>query len=150
MKSGKKIKVLFITAMFMASCQTLLAQATYSITINVENLRNSSGVVQFALYNKEGSIPDKKFEHYYKIGTAAINKQQATFTFQDLPTGRYAVNILHDENENGKIDMGLILPKEGIGFSNYEKIGPRNQPNFTKASFEFHDNKNITIKIIYL
>lgn len=49
---------------------------------------------------------------------------------------RYAVNILHDENANGKIDKGFILPKEGIGFSNYSSVGPMNRPNFSKALLE--------------
>jgi uncharacterized protein (DUF2141 family) len=31
--------------------------------------------------------------------------------------------LLHDENKNGKIDKGFILPKEGIGFSNFQSIG---------------------------
>ena len=41
------------------------AQQTYTIEIIVEDLRNSTGVVQFALYNQEGSIPDEKYKHYY-------------------------------------------------------------------------------------
>lgn len=32
---------------------------TYSLTVKVEKLQNSKGVVQFALYNKDGSIPDE-------------------------------------------------------------------------------------------
>jgi len=32
---------------------------TYILTVKVENLRNSKGVVQFALYNKDNSIPDE-------------------------------------------------------------------------------------------
>ncbi len=38
---------------------------TYSLTIEVKNLRNEKGVVQFALYNKDGSIPDEDYENYY-------------------------------------------------------------------------------------
>ena len=58
--------------------------------------------------------------------------------------GNYAVNILHDENNNGKIDKGLILPKEGIGFSNYSSIGLTNRPNFKKANFELAQSKTIS------
>ncbi|MDI1353782.1 MAG: DUF2141 domain-containing protein [bacterium] len=71
-------------------------------------------------------------------------------TFSNLPQGRYAVNILHDENENGEIDKGFILPIEGIGFSNYNSIGLTNRPNFSKASFDLNCNKKLAIKIIYL
>ena len=34
----------------------------FSLTVRVDGLRNSEGVIQFALYNQEGSIPDERFE----------------------------------------------------------------------------------------
>ena len=125
-------------------------EETYSLTITVKDLRNSKGVVQFAIYNKEGSIPDEKYKKYYKKDIVAINNQTATITFNDLPKGRYAINILHDENKNGKVDKKFILPKEGIGFSNYKSIGMRNRPKFSKASFEVNANTEKIIKIIYM
>jgi len=123
---------------------------TYSLTIKVKNLRNSKGVVQFALYNKDGSIPDEDYENYYKIVKGVIVNGSSTVTFKNIPSGKYAVNILHDENKNGKIDKGFILPNEGIGFSNYQSIGLTNRPNFSKASFELKENKSISVKVIYM
>jgi uncharacterized protein (DUF2141 family) len=110
-------------------------EETYSLTVEVKDLKNSNGNVQFALYNKNGSIPDEKFQNYYKIQKSEIVNGASSTTFKNIPRGLYAVNILHDENRNGKIDKGLILPKEGIGFSNYEKIGLTNRATFVKASF---------------
>ena len=121
-----------------------------SLTVEIENLRNSKGVVQIALYNKDGSIPDEHFKNYFKMEKVNIINGKAEGTFSHLPKGNYAVNILHDENNNGKIDKGLILPKEGIGFSNFTSIGLTNRPNFKKASFEFNQNKSIKVKMIYL
>ena len=123
---------------------------TFSLTIKVEHLKNSDGIVQFSLYNKEGTIPDEKYKKYYKKKNAKIDHNTSTITFKNLPKGKYAVNILHDENENGKIDKKFILPKEGIGFSNYESIGFSNRPNFSKASFELNSNMEIHIKVIYM
>jgi len=123
---------------------------TYSLTIEVKNLRNSKGVVQFALYNKNGSIPDEDYENYYKILKGEIVNGSSTITFKNIPSGKYAINILHDENKNGKIDKGFILPIEGIGFSNFQSIGFSNRPNFSKASFELKENKTISVKVIYM
>ena len=122
----------------------------YSLSVTAEHVRNSKGIVQFALYNKNGTIPDEHYKKYLKIGTGKIINGKATFTFSNLPEGKYAVNILHDENENGKLDKGFILPKEGIGFSNFQSIGLSNKPNFTKASFDVKEDKSIVIKMIYL
>ena len=121
-----------------------------SLTVEVENLRNSKGIVQITLYNKDGSIPDEQYKNHFKMGKASIINGKSQCTFSNLPKGNYAVNILHDENSNGKIDKGLILPKEGIGFSNYSSIGLTNRPNFKKASFELNQNKTIKVKVIYM
>lgn len=88
----------------------------YSLTVEFENLRSPEGTLIVALYNKDGTIPDEKFEHYYKIGQTGIVSTKAQYTFTDLPEGTYAVSVLHDENNNGKIDKKFIVPKEGIGF----------------------------------
>ena len=124
-------------------------EETYSLIIKVNELRNSKGVVQFSLYNTEDSIPDEKYKRYYKKGISSINEGTSTLTFTNLPKGNYAINILHDENENGKVDKGFMLPKEGIGFSNYESIGMRNRPKFSKASFKLNETTTKNIKVIY-
>lgn len=123
---------------------------SYSLTVEVKNLKNSKGIVQFALYNKDGSIPDENYRNYYKMQKSEIVNGASTTTFKNIPRGQYAVNILHDENRNGKIDKGFILPIEGIGFSNYEKIGLTNRAKFMKASFILNSDKNIKVKIIYM
>ena len=103
----------------------------------------------FALYNREDAFPDEHYKKYYKKMTGKIEDQSSTVTFKDLPAGKYAVNILHDEDGNEKIKKGFILPKEGIGFSNYQSIGIGNKPNFKKASFEVNKDKSVAVKIIY-
>ena len=149
------MKIAIITLIAFALTLTLYSFAnpnvnTFSLTIEVKNLRNAKGVVQFALYNKDGSIPDEDYENYYKIVKGEIVNGSSTITFKNIPSGKYAVNILHDENKNGKIDKGFILPKEGIGFSNFQSIGLTNRPNFSKASFELKGNKTINVKVIYM
>jgi len=147
-------KILMVTGfiLIMSSFQSPQKETTYSLTAKVQGLRNSKGVVQFTLYNKDGTIPDEKFENYYQMEASEIHNGSATITFSQLPEGRYAINILHDENENGEIDKKFMLPlpAEGVGFSNYESIGLFNRPNFSKASFGLNKNLTINIKVIYL
>ena len=122
----------------------------HTLTVNVSDLRNDQGVVQFALYNKDGSIPDKDYENYYKITTGEIINGAATATFSNIPSGSYAVNILHDENKDRQIDRGFIFPSEGVGFSNFQSIGLRNRPSFSKASFVVNGNRTVSVKVIYM
>jgi uncharacterized protein (DUF2141 family) len=121
-----------------------------TITIKVNGLRNSKGVVQYSIYDKDGTIPDEDFKKYFYQKIGSIKGGNSTMTFVNMPKGRYAVNILHDENKDGKIDKGYFLPIEGIGFTNYSSIGLMNRPNFKKASFEVNNDVTKTVKIIYM
>ena len=80
-----------------------------------------------------------------------IENRNAKVVFNNLPEGSYAVTVLHDENNNGKIDKKFMLPlpKEGVGFSNYIDFGLSNRPNFKDASFNLNSDKTITVKVIY-
>lgn len=93
----------------------------YSIVIKVDNFRDSKGVAQFALYNRDGTIPDEKLKKYYKKEVGEIKGGKSCVTFENIPGGRYAVTVLHDENSNGEIDKIFFYPKEGFGISNFRK-----------------------------
>lgn len=121
----------------------------YTLQVEAHNFRNAEGVAQFALYNEDGTIPDENLKKYYKKEVGQIRNGKSSVTFKDLPKGRYAVTILHDENSNGKVDKILFLPKEGFGISNFDKISLSNRPDFSKASFELADDTIKTIKLIY-
>jgi uncharacterized protein (DUF2141 family) len=148
----KKSLILLIVFAFSLSLYSFIRPKadSHSLTIEVRDLRNSIGVVQFALYNKNGSIPDEYYENTYQLLKGKIVNGSSTITFKNVPPGKYAVNILHDENKNGKIDKGFIFPIEGIGFSNFQSIGFTNRPNFSKASFDLKESKTIKVKVIYL
>ncbi len=150
MKTKSLITALVVTSILLSSYTFQNNQLSCQLTVNVKNLRNSKGVVQFALYNQDGSIPDVHFKKYFRKMIGEIKDSTSSITFDNLPPGKYAVNILHDENKNEKIDRGFILPIEGIGFSNYQSIGISNRPNFSKASFDVKENKTISVKVIYM
>lgn len=137
-------------AMILTSLKPSGPQVTYSLTVKVKDLRNSKGVVQFTLYNKDGTIPDEKFKNYCNQEIGEINNKSSSITFKNLPKGKYAINVHHDENKDKKIDKGWILPIEGIGFSNFKSIGFSNRPNFKKASFYLDEDMTKTVDVIYM
>lgn len=150
MKRIIKSTLILSSLLFFTSFVSPENNSTYSLTVEVNNSRNSEGVIQFALYNVDGSIPDEKYEKVYKMLKGRITEGSASVVFDDLTPGTYVVNILHDENLNGKIDKGFILPVEGLGFSNYESIGLTNRPKYSKASFELSSDMKIVVKVIYM
>ncbi len=138
-----------LVIVFLSSFSTQ-KEETFSLTIEVRELRNSTGTVLFALYNREDAFPDEHYKKCFKKLTGKIENSASSVTFENLPEGKYAVNILHDENNDGKIKKGIVLPKEGIGFSNYKSVGFSNRPAFIKASFDLMSDKKILVKIIYM
>ena len=64
-----------------------------------------------------------------------------------LKKGLYAIKVLVDNNDNGKIDLNFFgIPKEQFGFSNNVR-GILGVPKFEKASFKLSSNKKIEIKL---
>jgi len=139
-----------VLAIVLLTSFSIQKQETCSLTVDVSELRNSKGTVLFALYNREDAFPDEHYKKFFKKLAGEIINGASTVTFKKLPEGKYAVNILHDENNDGKIKKGIILPKEGIGFSNFQSIGISNRPTFSKASFSMLSDKKIKVNIIYL
>lgn len=74
-----------------------------------------------------------------------IKSDREIFKF-DLNSSTYAVNLFHDENQNGTLDKNLFgIPKEGYAISN----NPNGYPTFKNSSFLLNSDKNITIKVQY-
>ena len=140
-----KRTILILTMLLLS----LGANERFNLTVDVQGLKNQKGVVLVNLYNKEGTIPDKNFTKYFKKEIVPITGSSVKVTFKNLPKGRYAVGVLHDENGDGKVEKGFMLPKEGVGFSNFSSISPFNKPNFKKASFMLDKDKSIKVKMIY-
>lgn len=138
------------TIMLLTSFGHQKKEINFSLTVEVADLRNSEGVVQFALYQASNPFPDEEYKKYYRKRTAKIADGYSAITFENLPSGKYAVNVLHDEDENGEIKKGMVLPKEGIGFSNYKSIGLFNKPEFSKAGFILNSDTTVQVKVIYM
>ncbi len=105
------------------------------VTIVAKNLRNDRGLVRACLTNQADRFPtcDDPERSFKVVGQASGT---VTLVFNDVPPGRYAVALLHDENGNGKADLAaMMIPKEGFGFSRDAKVrfGP---PRFGAAAFD--------------
>jgi len=104
-----------------------------SIRVEITGLKNSSGQLGINLYNKKDGFPSD-WQKAYKHVLIPIDGQKATYTFTDIPYGKYSVSVMHDENKNKKLDTNFMgIPKEGYGVSNNitSSFGP---PKFEDAT----------------
>jgi uncharacterized protein (DUF2141 family) len=133
-------------AAFLAIFISIAANGQHELVVEVSNIKNQEGNVAVALYNTENGFMKSPFQG--KSLKAA--KGSVEFVFQDVPAGTYAVSVMHDANENGKLDYRTSgIPKEGFGFSNnaLSKLGI---PKFEKAKFEFTTKTKIQIALRYI
>ena len=74
----------------------------------------------------------------------------ATVAFGDVDPGTYALVVLHDENENFKMDTMLGIPKEGFGFSRNPviRMGP---PKYEQVKFTIAPGHNVqAVRLKYM
>lgn len=103
-----------------------------TLVIAVTNVRSSVGRVRADVCAERAFLKDG-CPHAAEAPAVAGT---TTLTVRGLPPGRYAVQLFHDENGNGKVDRALFgIPKEGVGFSNDApiRLGP---PKFAAAAID--------------
>ena len=100
------------------SASPAASEGKCSLIIHVTGFRNTKGLLGAELFTSSAGWPEdvsKSFRHEH----FPIEGDHATARFDHLPAGRYGVVVLHDENENQKLDRNIFLvPKEGFGFAN--------------------------------
>ncbi|RYD91422.1 MAG: DUF2141 domain-containing protein [Sphingomonadales bacterium] len=104
-----------------------------TVSLTVTGLRSAKGQVLVCLTREADHFPDCSGSTTARSAIVPATHPQATFA--DLPQGRYAISVLHDENANGRADKTLgLIPREGFGFSRDApvRMGP---PKFEQAAF---------------
>lgn len=123
------------------------AAPTGSLTVQITNVRNASGVVHVDL------CPEAHFlkEDCPLSADAPARAGVTTVIVPGVPAGRYAAQVFHDENRNRKVDRALFgIPKEGIGFSRDAPIR-MSPPKWQDAWFDFAGGRQaITLRMRYM
>lgn len=105
-----------------------------SILVQIDGLRSNRGQIMACMTANPKTFPDcQKDPNARHLTVPAMNGE--TVQFKDVPQGRYAIALFHDENGNGRMDKMMMLPREGFGFSRDAPLqfGP---PRFGAASFQ--------------
>jgi uncharacterized protein (DUF2141 family) len=113
---------------------TLAATAASSsrLTVEVSGLRNEEGMVCLSLFSNEEGFPSSSdravFSRCIEAGEAS------SVTFDQLASGRYSVAVIHDANQDDKLNTGFLgIPTEGFGFSRNPRIGT-SAPSFSDTA----------------
>lgn len=129
------------------------ASSPVILSVHVTSLRNAKGMAIVALHNT-----DKGFQNDVAVQSKTVDLSKSltgkardiTVTFLGVAPGTYAVSILHDENNNNKVDTHWYKkPKEGVAVSNNPRPKMR-APRWSEAKFDIPaTGKDIEIAVWY-
>ncbi len=120
-----------------------------SLTVEVNGLRNQQGSLRLSLFSSEQGFPNRS-DRAVAFRCVEAKAESVSVTFDQLPPGRYAVAVIHDANNDGKLNTGFLgIPKEGFGFSRNPRIGI-GAPSFHDTAISVTGESTIQIKLNYL
>lgn len=125
-----------------------LSQST--LNVSVSGIRSNSGNIRLAVYCCNDDFNKNKPLMIKTVPKSQMSKGVLK-TSWSLKPGTYGIAILDDENGNKQMDYGLVMPKEGFGFSDYYHTG-MSKPTFDKFKFTVNEAeaKSVKIKVRYL
>ena len=125
------------------------AAAPGSLDAGVQGFRSQKGQVMACLTTHPEHFPNCQDDPHARRMTVPT-RLAASLNFEGLPSGTYALALIHDENGNGKLDTMLGIPREGFGFSNNPAIR-FGAPSFKSAGVAIVSGQvDETVKIKYL
>lgn len=112
------------------------------LTVQITNVTSEEGQIILAIYNSS-----ENYDKRIAFKEVKLKPEIDTVIFEtNLPDGEYLVMLVHDINNNGKLDTTFIgMPKEPVGLSNYDGKGIPGK--FKKHKFSVNENTEIIIPL---
>jgi uncharacterized protein (DUF2141 family) len=130
----------------VAICQT--PGTNCRLVVHIDGFRNQKGAAGVTVFKSPDGWPEDNSKAFKHEGHPFSGHEAAVEV--ELPPGRYAIAVLHDENSNHKLDRNMFgWPKEGFGFANNPKVN-LTAPSFDKAAIQVNCRvTETTVHLIY-
>ena len=139
-----------ILAYFFCIISFIAYSQKSEIVVNISGLKSDKGKCLLYLYNNKKGFPTEA-DKAISTAKGSILNGKSTIVLKDISDGEYAIGVIHDENDNGKMDTNFLgMPKEGVGVSNNAK-GHFGSPSYEDSKFQLNKKSlkiNITIKYL--
>jgi uncharacterized protein (DUF2141 family) len=130
-----------LSALTVISCSQVFAA---ELTLEVTGIEQAKGHILVSVSNEKGNWMRKGI----KAARVPAQLEKVTIKFDDLQEGEYAISVLHDANDDGKMNTNAVgMPTETYGFSN-NATGNFGPATFEQAKFTLTaENKTVSIKL---
>lgn len=105
-----KARLLLLTTLF-------LGQATAAeLNVNLDGINKLQGRIYAVVYNSEDAM--KSGKPAFNRQSIEVSKPVHSFSINNVPTGKYAIVVFQDLNNDQKLGRNFIgIPTEPYGFS---------------------------------
>ena len=124
----------FLLVSLFFTLETMAQSSQTSLQVSISGASSDVGSIRILVFSKPSGFPDQVKQAVRSISLPP-KSGKASFKLTDLPAGTYAIGVIHDQDNNGKLSTNAVgYPTEKFGFSNNPKVyfGP---PSFGKAAF---------------
>ncbi len=139
-----KILLILLAGLWAGAFTQIVSADT--LHIDVENVNDASGHVMVQVLKGKAQFDGDEAP----IAAMMLPASGAviSFTAEDLPAGEYAFRVMHDVNDNGKLDSNFIgIPTEPWAFSN-NATGNFGPPSWEDSRFELSGSETQKIKLV--
>lgn len=146
MKKNFDFKKIVLLVLIQIVCGIFLfaeeTAAEKKLTVEITNVASEEGQIILAIYNSS-----ENYDKRIAFQEVKFKPEIDTVIFEtNVPDGEYLVMLVHDINNNGKLDTSFIgMPKEPVGLSNYDGKGIPGK--FKKHKFSVNENTEIIIPL---
>jgi len=123
--------------------------APVEIDVQVQNLRNTNGVVRLCLTRDPAHFPNCDRDPA-AVSRSVPARAAGSVRFTGLAPGTWALGVIHDEDGNGRLNTLMAIPREGFGFSRNPRLrmGP---PRYEDVRFPVAGGRaTLTVRMTYL
>jgi uncharacterized protein (DUF2141 family) len=118
----------------------------FNLKLEVYGVRNGKGVIGVLVFQSAEGWPEDTSRAFRAVSVPA-HPNLTVVTVPGLPPGSYSVVVLHDENENRKLDRNWLgVPKEQWGMSRNPRAG-LSAPAFRRAQFGLSGDLTLRIQL---
>lgn len=134
-------QVLLTIALFFSTLLGFSQDKGVNITVTIDNVTSDKGTVLFGLHTEDTFMKSDAIQRV----ASPIENGKVMAEFKNVEPGTYAILVLHDENDNKRMDFEVNgMPKEDYAMSNNPmSFGP---PQFNEAKFEVTD-KDLNLEL---
>ena len=122
------------------------ASGGHTLTVVVENINKEGGSIGVLVFSSTKGWPEDRFAAFKDVVVPA-HPGTVNVIIPGLPAGDYALAVLHDANQNHKLDKNLFgVPKEQWGMSNNSHATVK-APPFSAARFSLTGDMEVHVRM---